>query len=159
ICVSGSPQGLLSLRLGRNVIYLNESKAGQYCGNVSSVGLITPDPWRIELRAATGLSTQSDYRYQPSGSTCDLKGLVHVARQGKQVNLALSCSAADCNERLHSCEQVTKVVYRAPSSSGPFTKIGEFKGARWADTMGQHAALYGILIKQAQSTSALPLLV
>jgi len=154
ICVSGTPGGMVSVNFGGNSAYLNELKAGQYCTALSSLGLQTSEPWQVELRAATGLSVKKNFSYRPAVASCDLDGLVKIMRQGEVVNLALTCASPECAVRFVECQQATKIIYRAPTSAGPFMKVGEFKGSQWADRQSNQGGVYGLLLKRSFNPAA-----
>lgn len=140
LCIDGTPGALASVKFSNRSTHLTEITPGKYCMAYSIQGAKDSGKLIAELRSPVGLLVNKEFT-TPDDS-CDLNDIVQTEKLGPDIGLSLVCKPKEnedeCNKKKTYCGSLTKVVYSANSTDGPFVKQGEFKG-------------YGLKIKGAAS--------
>ncbi len=159
VCGEGSLGALGYLVIGRERSNLREVNPGNYCGNfaLSPLALQGRNP-QIELRSALGSSVRSDLAGFKSQPVCDLEGIVQLSNSDPNTKLYFECQndASSCEERLKQCMGHHYVVYRAPQSLGPYTKVAQFEQREWIDRSSGKQNAYVLVVTNADGFRSRP---
>ncbi len=159
LCILGTPQSFVVITRGQTSAPLRETKPGRYCAALRSVGPVAVKPYRVELRTPSGLETEKQFNGMSGLAGCDLASV--LALDAATNSLRLQCNGDGCPERLVACEKAKKIVYRAESPAGPFTRLGEFIGKFFkVKKPPNDATIYSVLVPANEfSASTQPVII
>lgn len=139
VCAYASPGVLLSVYLNRLKTDLRPVKDNKYCGtflyNQASSGMTK---LTVEARSPFGSSVYKEASFAKDSMVCDLNDNVLLGEKNGRPVIQLAClenkDSEVCKNKMLACKNHKFVVFRAPSSIGPYKKIAEFRNSSWIDT-------------------------
>ena len=159
LCVMATPHSILRVKFENHAADLRETDPGRYCTRYSLAGIAESRAVLVEARSFSGLLTTKMFELNGGDFDCELEKVLSLQVAGNRAELQLQCKhqSIECTEMLGRCGNLPKVVYRSETSSGPFEKVGEFKGTRWSDSSRGHVpSTYSVALRIAGGIAPRP---
>lgn len=142
VCAKATPNALVSVLVNRSRSNLREISQANYCGTfLLDSSLASNAVLRLEARSPFGDAVRKEVSLGNEVKVCNLEGRVIITENKGKKKLELTCIQLDkkgvpvvgtCNTS-ESCPATKFIVFRAPSSVGPYQKVTEIQSTSWID--------------------------